>query len=84
MKRSGREHGMGKEDEGDKAQRSRWVNLGSMAELLFLFLLLVDRECQFVFLSLLFLERERERDSEMQRREIKKANAELLVSWLVG
>ena len=41
MKRSEGEHGMGKEDEGGKARRSRWVDLGSRAESLFLFLLLL-------------------------------------------
>lgn len=41
MKQSETEHGMGKVDEEDKAQRSRLVNLGSMAEILFLSLLLL-------------------------------------------
>lgn len=41
MKRSDREHGMGKADEQDKARRCPWVNLESKAETLFLFLLVV-------------------------------------------
>jgi len=42
MKQSDIEHGMGKEDEEDKAQLYHLVDLKSMAEILFLFLLLLD------------------------------------------